>query len=91
MVESNDDSIDHIDSHEEQNFAKHRFKNSLQVPNHLWKFPTCIILDYAIATPEGFLIWNQIKTVRQDNRYSMNFHKTDVTRILPDDIQGELE
>jgi hypothetical protein len=116
MVVSDGDSIDCIVSLEEQNFAKFCFKISLQAPNCLWKLPKWVILDDGTATPEEYLIWNWIDTVKWHSRYSIhhwayqwykmgsnlpldvmhlqiltNFHKTDVLRLFPDDIQGELQ
>ena len=72
MVGNDWDSIDRIDSHEELNFAKHRFKLSLQVPNRLWRLPKWVTLHDDIVTPEEFLIWNWIETVIADNRYSIH-------------------
>jgi hypothetical protein len=62
LVENDWDSIDHIDSHEELNFAKHRFKLSLQAPKCLWTLPKWVNLHDDIVTPEEFLIWNWIET-----------------------------
>jgi hypothetical protein len=116
MIVSDDKSIDCIGRLEEQNFAKFCFKISLQALNRLWKLPKWVILDNGIATPEEYLIWSWIDTVKGHSRYLihnwvnqwykiksnlplevmcllilMNVHKKDVKRLLPDDIQGELE
>jgi hypothetical protein len=72
LVENDCDSIDRIDSHDELNYAKHRFKLLLQAPNRLWKLPKWVILHDDIVTPEEFLILNWIETVIADKRYSIH-------------------
>jgi hypothetical protein len=113
---SDEDSVYHINLIDEQDYAKLRFKISLQAPNRLWTLPKWVCLDNNVVTPEEYLIWNWIDTVKRHDRYSlhdwayqwfkmrsnmpleimrlkilMNFHKTDVAKVLPNDVQEELD
>jgi hypothetical protein len=116
LVSSEEDSVYRIDLIDEQDYAKLRFKISLQAPNRLWTLPKWVCLDSNVVTPEEYLIWNWIDTVKRHGRYSihdwayqwykmrsnmpleimrlkilMNFQKTDVDKVLPDDVQEELD
>jgi hypothetical protein len=116
LVNSDEDSVNRIDLLDEQDYAKLQFKISLQAPNHLWTLPKWVCLDNNVITPEEYLIWNWINTVKRHDRYSlhdwayqwfkmrsnmplkiihlkilMNFHKTDVAKVLSDDVQEELD
>jgi hypothetical protein len=116
LVNSNEDSVYCIDLLDEQDYAKLQFKISLQAPNRLWTLPKWVCLDNNVITPEEYLIWNWINTVKRHDRYSihdwayqwfkmrsnmpleimrlkilMNFHKTDVAKVLSDDVQEELD
>jgi hypothetical protein len=116
LVNSDEDSVYRIDLINEQDYAKLRFKISLQAPNRLWTLPKWVFIDNNVITPEEYLIWNWINTVKRHDRYSlhdcayqwfkmrsnmpleimrlkilMNFHKTDVDKVLPDDVQEELD
>jgi hypothetical protein len=116
LVNSNEDLVNHINLLDEQDYAKLQFKISLQAPNHLWTLPKWVCLDNNVITPEEYLIWNWIDTVKRYDRYSihdwayqwfkmrsnmpleimhfkilMNFYKTDLAKVLSDDVQEELD
>ena len=52
LVNSNEDLLNHIDLLDEQDYAKLRFKISLQAPNPLWTLPKWLCLDNNVITPE---------------------------------------
>jgi hypothetical protein len=52
LVNSNEDLVNHIDLLDEQDYAKLRFKISLQAPNPLWTLPKWLCLDNNVVTPE---------------------------------------
>jgi hypothetical protein len=72
LVNSVDNSVNRIDLLDEQDYAKLQFKISLQAPNCLWTLPKWVYLDNNVITPEEYLIWNWINTVKRHDRYSLH-------------------